>query len=52
MSRYWREAGSHVTALDLSVEMLAPGSATSARIVILQGILRSLPLADACVDLA
>ncbi|VTM70130.1 Malonyl-CoA O-methyltransferase BioC [Raoultella planticola] len=23
MSRYWREAGSHVTALDLSVEMLA-----------------------------
>lgn len=23
MSRYWREVGSHVTALDLSVEMLA-----------------------------
>lgn len=40
MSRYWREAGSVVTALDLSAGMLARRSVTTPRSIICWGILR------------
>ena len=37
MSRYWREAGSVVTALDLSAGMLARRSVTTPRSIICWG---------------
>ncbi|PJR64240.1 malonyl-ACP O-methyltransferase BioC [Raoultella sp. T31] len=52
MSRYWRDAGSDVTALDLSVEMLAQAQRDECAQRYLEGDIESLPLADACVDLA
>ncbi|HHG8774575.1 TPA: malonyl-ACP O-methyltransferase BioC [Raoultella planticola] len=52
MSRYWREAGSHVTALDLSVEMLAQAQRGGSAHRYVEGDIESLPLADGCVDLA
>ncbi|TCW16836.1 pimeloyl-CoA biosynthesis protein BioC [Raoultella sp. BIGb0138] len=52
MSRYWRDAGSHVTALDLSVEMLAQAQRGGCAHRYVAGDIESLPLADGCVDLA
>lgn len=52
MSRYWREAGSVVTALDLSAGMLAQAQRNDAAQHYLQGDIEALPLPDACVDLA
>ena len=52
MSRYWREAGSVVTALDLSAGMLAQAQRNDAAQHYLLGDIEALPLPDACVDLA
>ncbi len=52
MSRYWREAGSVVTALDLSAGMLAQAQRHDAAQHYLQGDIEALPLPDGCVDLA
>ncbi len=52
MSRYWREAGSEVTALDLSAGMLAQAQRNGAAQHYLQGDIEALPLPDACFDLA
>ncbi|MEF3092021.1 malonyl-ACP O-methyltransferase BioC [Raoultella scottii] len=52
MSRYWREAGSRVTALDISVEMLAEARRQQAAHGYVEGDIESLPLPEACVDLA
>jgi len=50
MSRYWREAGSVVTALDLSAGMLAQAQRNDAAQHYLLGDIEALPLPDACVD--
>ncbi|MGR9098828.1 methyltransferase domain-containing protein, partial [Klebsiella quasipneumoniae] len=52
MSRRWREAGSVVTALDLSPGMLAQAQRNDAAQYYLLGDIEALPLPDACVDLA
>lgn len=52
MSRRWREAGSVVTALDLSPGMLAEAQRNDAAQYYLLGDIEALPLPDACVDLA
>ena len=52
MSRYWREAGCAVTALDLSAEMLAQARRDRCADRYVEGDIESLPLPDACVDLA
>ncbi|HBY1514714.1 TPA: malonyl-ACP O-methyltransferase BioC [Klebsiella aerogenes] len=52
MSRHWREAGSEVTALDLSAGMLAQAQRNGAAQHYLQGDIEALPLPDACFDLA
>ena len=49
MSRYWREAGSVVTALDLSAGMLAQAQRNDAAQHYLLGDIEALPLPDACV---
>ena len=50
MSRHWREAGSEVTALDLSAGMLAQAQRNGAAQHYLQGDIEALPLPDACFD--
>ena len=52
MSRYWRERGSAVTALDLSPQMLDVARSQNAAHQYIAGDIESLPLADARVDLA
>ncbi|MEN0612962.1 malonyl-ACP O-methyltransferase BioC [Klebsiella indica] len=52
MSRAWREAGSRVTALDLSVDMLAEARRGDSAHCYVAGDIESMPLADCCVDLA
>ncbi|VTN15151.1 Malonyl-CoA O-methyltransferase BioC [Raoultella terrigena] len=52
MSRYWREAGSRVTALDISVDMLAEARRQQVAHDYVEGDIESLPLPAACVDLA
>ncbi|MDP1183770.1 methyltransferase domain-containing protein, partial [Klebsiella pneumoniae] len=52
MSRYGREAGSVVTALDLSAGLLAQAQRNDAAQQSLLGDSEALPLPDACVDLA
>jgi malonyl-CoA O-methyltransferase len=51
MSRYWREAGSVVTALDLSAGCW-PRRSARRRAALSAGDIEALPLPDACVDLA
>ena len=48
ISRFWRDAGSRVTALDLSVDMLAEARRGNCA----HRYLEALPLADGSVDLA
>ncbi|MGF6100621.1 malonyl-ACP O-methyltransferase BioC [Enterobacter sp. A4] len=50
-SRYWREAGSHVTALDLSSDMLAEARQQQAAHRYLVADIEAIPLADAQFDL-
>ncbi|EJD6655690.1 TPA: malonyl-ACP O-methyltransferase BioC [Enterobacter cloacae] len=50
-SRYWRDAGSHVTALDLSEQMLDEARQQQAADRYLTGDIESLPLPDAQFDL-
>ncbi|KLP55504.1 biotin biosynthesis protein BioC [Enterobacter genomosp. O] len=50
-SRYWREAGSLVTALDLSSDMLAEARQQQAAHRYLVGDIEAIPLADAQFDL-
>ncbi|MCS4270301.1 MULTISPECIES: malonyl-ACP O-methyltransferase BioC [Raoultella] len=52
MSRYWREAGSRVTALDISVDMLAEARRQQVAHGYVEGDIESLPLPAVCVDLA
>ncbi|ROP59137.1 pimeloyl-CoA biosynthesis protein BioC [Enterobacter sp. BIGb0383] len=52
MSRYWRDAGAQVTALDLSEPMLAEARRQQAADRFLLGDIDALPLADGEVDLA
>lgn len=52
LSRYWREQGSEVTALDLSLPMLNEARRCHAAHHYLAGDIESLPLANATVDLA
>lgn len=52
MSRYWRETGAHVTALDLSEPMLAEARRQQAADCYLLGDIDALPLADGDVELA
>ena len=50
-SRYWRDAGSHVTALDLSAQMLDEARQQRAADRYLQADIEAIPLADAQFDL-
>lgn len=50
-SRYWREAGGQVTALDLSSDMLAEARQQQAAHRYLVGDIEAIPLADAQFDL-
>ncbi|MEG5549668.1 malonyl-ACP O-methyltransferase BioC [Enterobacter wuhouensis] len=50
-SRYWRDAGSHVTALDLSAQMLDEARQQQAADRYLQADIEAIPLADAQFDL-
>lgn len=50
-SRYWRDAGSHVTALDLSAHMLDEARQQRAADRYLQADIEAIPLADAQFDL-
>ncbi|VUS38061.1 malonyl-ACP O-methyltransferase BioC [Klebsiella spallanzanii] len=52
ISRFWRDAGSQVTALDLSVEMLAQARRGECAHRYIEGDIEALPLAEGCVDLA
>ncbi|PXW37898.1 pimeloyl-CoA biosynthesis protein BioC [Klebsiella oxytoca] len=52
ISRYWREAGSQVTALDLSVDMLAQARRGECAHRYIEGDIEALPLAESSVDLA
>lgn len=52
MSRYWREQGSQVTALDLSARMLEEAQRQAAADHYLLADIEALPLADAQFDLA
>ncbi|POT58054.1 malonyl-ACP O-methyltransferase BioC [Citrobacter amalonaticus] len=52
LSRYWRERGSHVTALDLSVQMLDEARRQAVAHHYLAGDIESLPLTCAGFDLA
>ena len=52
ISRFWRDAGSRVTALDLSVDMLAEARRGNCAHRYVEGDIEALPLADGCVDLA
>ncbi|RYC48038.1 malonyl-ACP O-methyltransferase BioC [Pectobacterium zantedeschiae] len=51
-SRYWRQAGKNVTALDLSVEMLAYAREQHVADRYLEGDIEDLPLADSSVDIS
>ncbi|WES69895.1 malonyl-ACP O-methyltransferase BioC [Superficieibacter sp. HKU1] len=51
MSRYWREQGSHVTALDLSPQMLGEAQRQDAAHHYLLADIEAIPLADAQFDL-
>lgn len=52
MSRFWRETGSQVTALDLSVDMLAEARCGGCAHRYIEGDIEAMPLADCSVDLA
>ena len=52
VSRFWRDAGSRVTALDLSVDMLAEARRGNCAHRYVEGDIEALPLADGSVDLA
>ena len=52
MSRFWLDAGSWVTALDLSVDMLAEARRGGCAHRYVEGDIEALPLANGCVDLA
>ncbi|WP_436857029.1 malonyl-ACP O-methyltransferase BioC [Citrobacter tructae] len=52
LSRYWRERGSQVTALDLSAQMLDEARRQNTAHHYLAGDIESLPLATATFDLA
>ena len=52
MSRFWLDAGSRVTALDLSVDMLAEARRGGCAHRYVEGDIEALPRADGCVDLA
>lgn len=52
MSRYWRDSGAQVTALDLSAPMLMEAQRQQAADRYLAGDIDALPLADGEVDLA
>lgn len=52
ISRFWRDAGSRVTALDLSVDMLAEARRGNCAHRYVEGDIEALPLADGSVDLA
>lgn len=52
MSRYWRSAGSRVTGLDLSGQMLARAGELEAAHHYVEGDIEAMPLADAQFDLA
>lgn len=52
MSRFWRRAGSRVTALDLSAQMLARARELDAADGYVEGDIEALPLADGRFDLA
>lgn len=51
-SRHWRQAGNYVTALDLSVDMLAYARELDAADCYQEGDIENLPLADGCVDIS
>ncbi|MCA6970550.1 malonyl-ACP O-methyltransferase BioC [Pectobacterium carotovorum] len=51
-SRHWRQAGKNVTALDLSVDMLAHAREQRVADRYLEGDIENLPLADCCVDIS
>ncbi|WP_113625683.1 malonyl-ACP O-methyltransferase BioC [Pectobacterium peruviense] len=51
-SRYWRQAGKHVTALDLSADMLAYAHELHVADRYLEGDIENLPLADRSVDIS
>ncbi len=52
MSRFWLDAGSRVTALDLSADMLAEARRGECAHRYVEGDIEALPLAEGCVDLA
>ncbi|WP_312228907.1 malonyl-ACP O-methyltransferase BioC [Pseudescherichia sp.] len=52
MSRYWRDAGAEVTALDLSLSMLMQAQRQQAAQHYVAADIEALPLADARCDLA
>lgn len=51
-SRHWRQAGHYVTALDLSVDMLAYARELGAADCYQEGDIENLPLADGYVDIS
>ncbi|MBQ4794996.1 malonyl-ACP O-methyltransferase BioC [Pectobacterium versatile] len=51
-SRHWRQAGKNVTALDLSVDMLAHAREQHVADRYLEGDIENLPLTDCCVDIS
>ncbi|WP_323665910.1 malonyl-ACP O-methyltransferase BioC [Pectobacterium punjabense] len=51
-SRYWRQAGKNVTALDLSAAMLAQARERHSADRYQEGDIENLPLADRCVDIS
>jgi len=52
MSRYWRDAGAEVTALDLSLSMLRQAQSQQAAQHYIAADIEALPLAEARFDLA